>query len=271
MTLKKFRKIVWDFYREEKRSLPWRKTRDPYKILVSEIMLQQTQVERVKTKYQEFLKTFPTIKDLAQAPLREVLIVWQGLGYNRRAKMLKRAAEAIFLGHGGRVPKEYAELIKLPGVGNYTAGAVLAFAYNKPVVIIETNIRAVFIDAFFKNKEKVDDAELLPLIQKTLDTKNPREWYAALMDYGATIKKQKGNPNKKSKHHTRQKTFKGSLRQVRGAIVRILTKENNLSKKELLKKLNKKERIEDTEKIHQALKSLVKENLIHLKKNNYLL
>ena len=150
MTPKKFKDTVWKYYREHGRSdLPWRKTTDPYRILVSEVMLQQTQVERVIPYYTRFLKKFPTVRALAKAPLSQVLIAWQGLGYNRRAKMLHEAAKEVVRGHGGLFPRTALELEKLPGVGPYTAHAVAAFAYNEDGICIETNIRTAVTHHFF--------------------------------------------------------------------------------------------------------------------------
>jgi len=222
-----------DYYRKHERTFPWRppslKLRkdgscDPYRILVSEIMLQQTQTERVVPFYAKFLKAFPTIAALARAPLRDVLRVWQGLGYNRRALMLKRLAEVVVEKHRGRLPKTEAELRALPGIGPYTAAAVCAFAYNHPAVFIETNIRTVFLHHFFPKKKRVMDAQLLPLVAATVDQKNPREWYWALMDYGVFLKKKHGNANRRSAHYMAQTKFEGSDRQIRGAIIRALTR-----------------------------------------------
>jgi A/G-specific adenine glycosylase len=221
---KEFIQTVKEFYtRHKRRKLPWRKTRNPYHILVSEIMLQQTQVERVIPKYEAFLRAFPTLEVLANAPLGEVLRLWQGLGYNRRAKMLHECAKVIMHDRKGQTPTIYEELITLPGVGHYTAGAVMAFAYNKAIPIIETNIRSVYLYTFFEYDFEVADSEIMELIERTCDRKNPRTWYYALMDYGAFIKKVYGNPNRRSKHHTKQSTFKGSDREIRGALIRLLT------------------------------------------------
>lgn len=215
---------VWTYYRKEGRhTLPWRKTRNSYRILVSEVMLQQTQVERVIPKYREFLTQFPTVHALAGAPLRDVLRAWQGLGYNRRAKMLHETARAITQKFRGRTPKSYEELKSLPGVGPYTAGAVMAFAHNTPVPLIETNIRTVFIHHFFGDRDDVEDREIVRYIERTLDRENPREWYYALMDYGAHLKRTVGNEGVRSRHYTKQSTFKNSDRQIRGAIIRALT------------------------------------------------
>lgn len=221
----KFIAIVWDFYKEHgRKQLPWRKTKNPYKILVSEMMLQQTQVARVIPKYKTFLDTFPNVSALASASLSDVLILWQGLGYNRRAKMLHLCAKQIVNVYGGSFPKTKEKLKELPGIGPYTASAVCTFAYNKTVVLIETNVRTVFLHHFFRGKTNVTDAELLPSIERTLDVQNPSEWYYALMDYGSHLKKSVGNENRRSAHHVVQSTFKGSDRQIRGALIRLLAK-----------------------------------------------
>lgn len=229
---------VWDYYKKNGRqSLPWRKTKDPYKILVSEVMLQQTQVDRVKPKYEAFLKKFPTVKALASAPLKDVLIAWQGLGYNRRAKMLHMCAGELVEEHNARFPQTKKELVELPGIGPYTAGAVMAFAFNIPEVLIETNIRSVYLHHFFNGQHEVTDAELMEVIAKTVSLDNPREWYAALMDYGVHIKKEFGNPNTRSAHHATQSVFKGSDREIRGAMIRLLA-EKSLVRTQILKKLS---------------------------------
>lgn len=259
MSIKKFKEIVWDFYTKEKRDLPWRRTRNPYHIWVSEIMLQQTQVVRVLPKYKEFLKKFKTIHALAEAPLREVLIAWQGLGYNRRAKFLHQGAKYIVKEHKGIFPKENLETI--PGIGNYTACAIQAFAFNTPYPCIETNIRTVYLHHFFKDASNVSDKEILVYIEKTLDRENPREWYWALMDYGAHLKASGIKINNKSKHHTKQSSFKGSEREIRGAIIRAL------SNKESLKDLFPDRR----ESVKIQLQKLSAEGLIQKKGRGYVL
>ncbi len=222
MEIKKFKQIIWKYYRDNKRVLPWRTTRDPYKILVSEVMLQQTQVSRVEIKYKTFLKKFPNIQMLAQSPLKDVLIEWQGLGYNRRAIYLKQCSEKIVMDFNAKFPKDFKTLCTLPGIGPATAGDLMVFAWNVPITVIETNIRSVFIHFFFKHrKKKIHDKEILPLIEKSIDLKNPREWYYALFDYGTYLKKT-SNPSRKSAHHTTQSKFIGSYREKRGAILRMI-------------------------------------------------
>lgn len=221
----KFQNTVWEHYRTHGRHhLPWRKTTDPYKILVSEVMLQQTQVDRVIPFYKAFLKRFPTVSALAKAPLSEVLIAWQGLGYNRRAKMLHEAAKAAVKEHAGKLPKGKDALVRLPGIGPYTAGAVSAFAFNEDGLFIETNIRTVLTHHFFPKKEQVIDRDILAILQKTFPKGNARAWYSALMDYGSHLKRSGIRINAKSKHYTKQKAFKGSDREVRGMILRTLAK-----------------------------------------------
>lgn len=256
---RKFVRTVTEYYKLHGRhSLPWRTTKNPYKILVSEIMLQQTQVDRVIPKYTAFLHTFPTLNALADASLGEVLIQWQGLGYNRRAKMLHACAQIIVTEYKGKFPKTLDVLLKLPGVGHYTAGAVMAFAYNTPVPIIETNIRSVFLHHFFKTATNVTDAELSQLTERFLDRGNPREWYYALMDYGSFIKKEFGNPNSKSSHYVKQSAFEGSDRQIRGAVVRLLGVTGGLTRVKLLIELLQYEDI----RVDAQVEKLLAEGLI---------
>jgi A/G-specific adenine glycosylase len=204
--------------------MPWRDNTDPYIVLVSEIMLQQTQVYRVLPKFQEFMETYPTIKDLAKAPLGDVLKLWTGLGYNRRAKFLSEAARKVVTDFASVVPTSLENLMTLPGVGPNTAGAIMVYAYNQPAVFIETNIRTVYFHHFFTgDNQEVSDKELRELVTQTLDTENPREWYWALMDYGAYLKAQTGGYLVKSKHYVKQSPFKGSLREMRGYIIRQLS------------------------------------------------
>lgn len=220
---REFVALVQDFYKAHGRyDLPWRKTKDPYCILVSEMMLQQTQVSRVEPKYRAFLSLFPTVQKLSDASLKEVLASWQGLGYNRRAKMLHACAQEVHQKYGGIFPKTFESLVALPGIGPYTASALLAFAYNKPIVLIETNVRSVYLHHFFHGLTEIPDKDILPLIEATLPSKDFRTWYWALMDYGTSIKKTHGNPNTRSAQYVRQSVFQGSDRQIRGALVRTL-------------------------------------------------
>ncbi len=263
---KRFVETVREYYRRHgRRCLPWRRTRDPYAILVSEIMLQQTQVERVIPKYRAFLEEFPDIDTLAGAPLGSVLRAWQGLGYNRRAKMLHECAKKVLSIHNGILPRESTLLTTLPGIGPYTGGAVMAFAYNKPVPIIETNIRSVFIHHFFRDATDVHDREVMEYVKRTLDMRQPRTWYYALMDYGVFIKKTYGNPNQKSTHHVRQSVFRGSDREIRGSILRMLG-EKSLTRALLLKRIP----YEDI-RVDAQLVALMREGMITKQRNRYAL
>lgn len=228
-----FQKTILDYYAAHGRSFPWRTTQDPYAILVSEFMLQQTQTERVVEKYKRWLEVFPTAADLAAASFVQVLEQWVGLGYNRRARFLHQCAQTIMQKHNGCVPEDTEVLQSLPGIGPYTAAAVSTFAYNKPNSFIETNIRAVYIFFFFKDHDSVSDKDLFPHIKASVYTENPRLWYYALMDYGAALKKVIVNPNRKSKHYTKQSQFEGSVRQARGAVIRSLTGQNGQAYTEL--------------------------------------
>lgn len=263
MGIKKFQEIIWENYLLYGRhDLPWRKTTDPYKILVSEIMLQQTQVERVLKKYPEFIEKFADFQSLANASAEQILRVWQGMGYNRRALYLKKIAERVVKDFKGELPQDPEILETFPGIGKNTAGAIVTFAFNKPIIFLETNIRRVFIHFFEALQEpmsaeanfrlrgrrprdelerrRIDDNELLPIIEQTLDRKNPREWYYAIVDYGAMLGKSAGwrkNPNRKSKHYTKQSQFEGSNRQVRGMILKLLFEKKVASENQLVNSL----------------------------------
>jgi A/G-specific adenine glycosylase len=224
LPLRNFREIIWNYYHDHARSMPWRDNPSPYHVLVSELMLQQTQVGRVLPKYDEFMATFPTIQALSKAPLGDVLSAWSGLGYNRRAKFLHVAAQKVMQDFGGELPDTIEGLVSLPGVGKNTAGAILCYAFNQPVPFIETNVRSVFIHHFFNDRTDVDDKELLPIVRQACDLEHPREWYWALMDYGTYLKQTLGNNISQSKHYARQSKFEGSRRQVRGRVLKMLTR-----------------------------------------------
>ena len=225
----RFRRRVCWHGRRHYRSLPWRDTGDPYAILVSEMMLQQTQVARVLGHYARFLARFPDPATLAAAPLAAVLERWSGLGYNRRAQALHRTAGVLVREHGGALPPDRDALLRLPGVGPATAGALQAFAFARPAVFIETNIRRVFLHQFFPAAAAVPDAALLPLVARTVDRRQPRRWYYALMDWGAALGRRTGNPNRRSAHYSRQTPFAGSRRELRGRVLRLLTEHRCLT------------------------------------------
>ena len=230
--IKDFTVTVWQYYDQYARQeLPWRQPEadgsfNAYKIMVSEIMLQQTQVNRVIDKYQQFLAVFPNVQALAAAPQAEVLLAWSGLGYNRRARFVQQAAQQIIAQAPDpqhvTFPSEIAELVKLPGVGINTAAAIRAYAFNLPALFIETNIRSVYIHHFFHDDSDVTDAQLRTVIEQTLPKVDFRTWYWALMDYGTHLKATVGNRSRQSRHYTRQSPFAGSQRQVRGQVLRAL-------------------------------------------------
>lgn len=252
-----FREMIYARHRANPRSFPWRETNDPYRILVSEMMLQQTQVERVRVKYDEFLGAFPDFRSLAEATLRDVLSVWQGLGYNRRALYLHRIARIVVESFGSALPTDPKVLESLPGIGHTTAREIAAFTFRIPVAFIETNIRRVFIHLFFRGRERVSDRDILPLVEATLDAENPREWFYALMDYGVMLKKTSPNPNVRSAHYYRQSPFHGSTRQVRGMILRLLTSEPGLAAQEIAKRIGK-----DEESTAKTLRELANEGFL---------
>jgi A/G-specific adenine glycosylase len=239
--------------------------------MVSEVMLQQTQVSRVIEKYKEFLKAFPNVRALAKAPLSNVLKVWSGMGYNRRAKYLLDAAKIIVEKHRGKIPSLYSELVELPGIGNYTASAIRVFAFNEPDVLIETNVRSVYLHHFFKNRKRVSDQEISVITEKVLKGNppagGPREWHWALMDYGAHLKRLHKNPARKSAHYAKQSKFEGSLRQVRGAILRELLKGATTQQSiYFLIRANKKV---DKKKIVAAFSALARDGLITKQKRKW--
>ena len=192
--IRNFRLQVYRYFKRHGRTLPWRSDYDPYHILVSEVMLQQTQVDRVSDTFASFIERFPDIVALAASPLDAVLAQWRGLGYNRRAVRLREAAKIIQRDYGGMVPSDTDMLRRLPGIGPATAASIAAFAYNQPTLFLETNIRTAFIHHFFNEQKVIEDAAILPLAATALDRRNPRKWYSALMDYGSMLKKKIRQP-----------------------------------------------------------------------------
>ena len=263
-SIRQFRKTVYNHFKSHGRSLPWRRGYNPYHIFVSEIMLQQTQVDRVATKFDLFISDLPDFSALARAPLKKVLQLWHGLGYNRRALNLKRAAEIIIKEYNGSLPSSPEILETLPGVGKATAASIAAFAFNKPEIFLETNIRTILIHHFFKDKKSVHDEKLLPLAETLLDRKNPRKWYSALMDYGTTLKKQHGNASCRSVHYKKQSRFEGSNRQKRGRILQILIEKKSAASGELSRELKIPSKL-----LSELLESLVRDKIISASKNRY--
>jgi A/G-specific adenine glycosylase len=202
--------------------MEWRHNSDPSRIVVSEVMLQQTQVPRVAVMYPKFIEKFPDFSALARASQAELLNTWQGMGYNRRALNLQKLAVRITEEFGDMLPEEPEALAALPGIGPATSCSIAAFAFNRPVVFIETNIRRVFIHYFFSDTALVDDRDLLPLVEACLLPDRSREWYWALMDLGTALKTSVPNPNRRSRQYVKQSAFEGSDRQIRGALLRLL-------------------------------------------------
>lgn len=253
-----FKKSIWSFYKDNGRNFAWRNINNPYYVVVSEIMLQQTQTRRVIEKYEQFIIAFGSFQELAQATLRDVLTVWQGLGYYRRARYLYQIAQKIVDEYDGILPQDLRILETFPGIGPATASSICAFAFNMPTIFIETNIRTVFIHYFFQDQVEVKDKELIPLIIESLDYDNPREWYYALMDYGVFLKAQYGNPSRKSAHYTKQSMFEGSDRQIRAKILKTITTLGIVKKEDLFAIFSLKEK----ERIGYILEGLEKEQFI---------
>ncbi len=252
-----FQSFIWDFYHKQGREFAWRNVENPYHVVVSEIMLQQTQTHRVIQKYDAFIAAFPSFACLADASLRDVLSVWQGLGYNRRGMYLHKVAQKVCTEYNGQLPDSPEVLIMFPGIGKATAASICAFAFNQPTVFIETNIRTVFIHSFFSKKQQVSDADIIPLVEKTVDKENPREWYYALMDYGVMLKKVHPNPSRKSAHYIQQSKFEGSDRQIRGMIIKVLTERESISQEELISELER-----DSEHVKGIMDRLYSEGLL---------
>ncbi len=262
--IEEFQQMVLSHYDLYGRDLVWRNTTDPYHILVSEIMLQQTQVERVSKKFTEFICAFPDFSSLAAATLANVLTLWQGLGYNRRAIALQKCAIRVMNEYNGVLPDDVDILATFPGIGRATASSIAAFAFNMPVVFIETNIRRVFIHFFFAATENVSDADIIPLVEKALYRENPRVWYWALMDLGSALKKTVPNPNRRSLHYTKQSPFEGSDRKIRGTLLKILLKNQFLKEEEILGCV-----AEDPHRVLRILGALESDGFIERRDNGF--
>lgn len=259
MNTEEFRELVWSESRARYRDMPWRDEPSFYHVLVSEVMLQQTQVARALIKFAEFMKAFPTIEDLAAASLADVLRVWTGLGYNRRAKFLWQAAQQVV---ADGQPKTAKDLEQLSGVGKNTAGAIMNYVYEVATPFIETNIRTVYIHHFFADSFDVSDKELFALVESTMDAEQPRQWFWALMDYGSHLKSTQGGRLHQSKHYKKQSPLKGSVREVRGQIIRELSL-HSMSETTLRTVVDADERFET------ALKGLVNDGLVQAVNDSY--
>lgn len=263
MTTDDFQRFLTEKAAELYRPMPWRDDTRGYYVLVSEVMLQQTQVARVLPKFAAFIARFPDEQALARAPLAEVLELWQGLGYNRRARFLHEAAKQI--AGRGRFPDSRAELLALPGVGANTAGAILAYSFNQPVVFLETNIRTVYLHHFFADSVAVDDRDITPLLEATLDRAQPREFYWGLMDYGAWLKSHGVRNVSSSKHYKKQSRLAGSVRQMRGQIIAALVDRGELSDAALRRHVHADERFAP------AIEGLVRDQLVRRTEQGYTL
>ena len=254
-----------EFYRD----LPWRNVDDAYAVLVSEVMLQQTQVARVLKFWPRWLDLFPTVDALAAADTAAVLDAWQGLGYNRRALALKRACEQCAAERGGELPRTADELVALPGIGPATAAGVVSFAFNEPAVYLETNVRSVFLHELFPDEEGVSDKVLLPYVADACPADDPRGWYYALLDYGAHLKASGVNPSRRSAHYARQSTFEGSRRQKRSHLLKqVLASPDGIARADLLAELNAAERKAGRDSVDDAtfdsiLSELLTEGFFH--------
>jgi A/G-specific adenine glycosylase len=256
MDIGEFRRIILDHYKEAGRDFPWRGA-DPWGVMVSEFMLQQTQTERVIPYYERWMKLWPTPRALAEAPMEAALREWSGLGYNRRCRYLKECAVLVTREKNGKVPGTPEDLLPLPGVGPYIAGAVSCFAYNYPAVFIETNIRSAALHFFFPHETDIRDGDIFPILEAALDRENPRRWYYALMDYGAALKRLIPNPGRRSAHYVKQSPFEGSFRQARGKALRALLAAGPGN----LEKIGNKSGLEKNE-LYRVLEALQKESMV---------
>jgi len=227
---------VLDEGRKYYRNNPWRNTNDPYAIVVSEFMLQQTQATRVSNYYTRWIEQFPTFDALSAASTTDVLTAWQGLGYNRRALLLKRLAQQVSEDHNGILPSAYDALLDLPGIGPATAAAITAFAYDEyaPQPYLETNVRSVVLHEVFPAEHDISDKEIIGVLQQAVayaqkSGVRARQWSYALLDYGTWLKKTFPNPSRRSKHHSKQSKFEGSFRQKRAQMLRAILSDPNSS------------------------------------------
>lgn len=269
--IKVFNQILFRWHKDHYRDMPWRNTRDPYRILVSEIMLQQTQVDRVRTKYGEFLKAFPTVDVLASAALGDVLCVWSGLGYNRRAKYLHDCAKEVVHTSGGKFSSDERELKKLPGIGLSTAAALMSFAFREDTPMIDTNIRRILSRVFFKTRIP-SDKELYAFAKALIPEGKGREWNYAMLDVGATCCTARNHSDEcpfvqlhgaatDFIYKKPQTKFTDSRRFYRGKILSLLAREKIVSISVLANSFRKK-----AFEMNDILLDLKKEGLITVKR-----
>jgi A/G-specific adenine glycosylase len=265
--VKRFQHEILDWYSQHQRDLPWRHTRDPYRILISEIMAQQTQISRVVIKYTQWLERFPTVVELADASVSEVLKYWSGLGYNRRALNLKKIAEKIAHDYNGIFPQDEKDLISLPGIGRYTARAILCFAFDKQIAVVDTNVRKVILTQIIHNPQgfKLSDSsnnntlsekEFEDIAQQLLPHGKAYEWNQALMDYSSAVLKKEKIPIPK------QSKFIGSHRYYRSKVLKVLLEKKEVNVEEIGELIKSDYTIEEKEWLQKLLEELAKEGFI---------
>ena len=253
-----FRRRIFRFYEKNRRSFAFRETTDPYRITVSEFMLQQTQITRVLPKYDAWIERWPDWRSLAKAGNRELLAMWSGLGYNRRALYLGQLAKTIVRNYDGHLPDDEAILRKLPGIGPYTARAILIFAFNRPIVTIDTNIRRVIIHEL-DLPPSISTRDLEDIARQLLPPRRSRDWHYALMDYSSVaLPRRLPTVPPVSK----QSRFEGSLRQIRGEIVRQLTKKKSVRVSTIARRLSRSD-----SDVLAAAEALAREGVITIRNN----
>jgi len=272
--IKPFQNIIYSYFKQYGRDFPFRDEISPYNVVISEMMLQQTQTNRVVEKFQQFIQKFPDFQSLASASLNDVLKVWQGLGYNRRAMALKKIAEKVVTEFDGILPADVEILKTFPQIGHNTASSIVAFAFNMPTFFIEVNIRRVYTYFFFPGTSSIEDKVIMPIVRKTLDRSNVRKWYYALMDFGVMLKKTHPELNKRSAHYRKQYKrsahyrkqlkFKGSNREIRGKILKLLITRSNLTEVEISKELEI-----NSNKLKEIMNLLIKEGFIKQESNQF--
>jgi len=262
--IRTFQKIIYSYFKQYGRDFNFRKEINPYNVVISEMMLQQTQANRVVEKFQQFIQEFPDFHSLATASLIDVLKIWQGLGYNRRAVALKKIAEKVVNEFDGILPADIEILKSFPQIGQNTASSIVAFAFNMPTFFIEVNIRRVYIYFFFPGKSSIEDSVIMPIVRKTLDSSNVRKWYYALLDYGVMLKKTHPELNKRSAHYRKQSKFKGSSREIRGKILKLLIASSNLTEADISRELEI-----NSKKLNEILNLLIKEGFIRQENHQF--
>ena len=270
------REALREWYAPRRGAYPWRETRDPYAIWVSEVMLQQTQASRVAPAFRSFLRRFPTVRALAAAPRRDVVKGWSGLGYNRRAVRLSEAARAIVRDHGGRIPRDRTELLALPGVGPYTAAAVASMGFGEPVAVVDTNVRRVVARVHLGiDGHEASVRDVGALADAWLDRVDPATWNQAVMDLGREVCRPKPHCQvcplarvcrfRRSgavadRGPRRQGAFEGSSRQVRGAVVNALRSNPSLTSARLAAEVGFA-----PDRVERAVETLVFDGLLEVR------